>query len=388
MGIINKPEYRGNSLVNLMSSIIIASGGKARYPQLKKLTAKTIQKYNNILLIIIDGMGYDFLKKYGKGSFLESNAKGAITSVFPPTTAASITSIITGTAPQQHAVTSWYMHLKEVGSTVAVLQNSPRFGFVPLDLFDFDMKDIIDTAPFRKKVSYECYNIIPDYFKSSSYNSDSKDERMPYSSYLGFIRQTAKAVRKKTIKKNKKKLIYSYWPKYDSLAHHLGYNSSEAIEHFHELDKSFERISESLKGTDTLMIITSDHGFMNAKEVIFLHQHPKLMECLSQSLVGEPRSPNFYVHVDKKKEFESYMKIFRKKGTLKTRKQMIEEEWYGLYKPHPKLMHRIGDYTFLCGEGIIFRDHLANSEPNFDLGNHGGISRGEIFIPLIIKEIL
>jgi predicted AlkP superfamily pyrophosphatase or phosphodiesterase len=387
MAYVYRPDYKGNSLVNLMSSIIIASGGKAKYAQLKKLKGEQISKYRNILFVIIDGMGYDFLRNYCRYSFLESNCKSSITSVFPPTTASAVTTIMTGLAPQQHAVTSWFMHLKEVGSTVAVLPNIPRFGFVPLDAFDFKKTDFIDAVPFTNSISRDYYSVIPDFFKNSFYNQETDIERMPYSSYLGFIRQTTKAIKKKPIKSNRKKLIYSYWPKYDSLAHNFGYNSPEAIEHFWKLDKSFKRISESMKGTDTLMIITADHGFMNTEQVIFLHDHPKLMECLSQSLTGEPRSPHFYIHVDKKKEFESYMENLGKYGVLKTRKQVIEEGWYGQYKPNPKLMHRIGDYIFLCKKGVIFRDNLANDEPDFDIGNHGGVSREEMLIPLIIKEL-
>ena len=79
------PDYE-KSIVNLMSSITKNYGKKHSYKQLDSLKAKDLKKYKNIVLIVIDGLGYNFLKKQ-KDSFLNKNIKDKISSTFLSTTA-------------------------------------------------------------------------------------------------------------------------------------------------------------------------------------------------------------------------------------------------------------------------------------------------------------
>jgi len=55
-----KPDY-SNSIVNLMSSIMSASGGKSDYKPLKQLPANAL-KAKNIILFVLDGCGDDVVK--------------------------------------------------------------------------------------------------------------------------------------------------------------------------------------------------------------------------------------------------------------------------------------------------------------------------------------
>ncbi|HLD61630.1 MAG TPA: alkaline phosphatase family protein [Patescibacteria group bacterium] len=94
---MNKPNYKNGSIVNLMASIKKAFGGKSAYEPLKNFDISSV--YKNIVLIVIDGLGYEYLIKHGKDSFLYKNLKGKMTSVFPATTASAMTTYSTGLAP-------------------------------------------------------------------------------------------------------------------------------------------------------------------------------------------------------------------------------------------------------------------------------------------------
>ena len=100
---MNKPNYKNGSIVNLMASIKCAFGGKSEYEPLGGFNISANSK--NIVLIILDGLGYDFLNKYGKNSYLSRHLLKKITSVFPAGTASAMTSFATGLAPQQHGLT-------------------------------------------------------------------------------------------------------------------------------------------------------------------------------------------------------------------------------------------------------------------------------------------
>ena len=65
------PNYKNGSIVNLMASLANALGGKSRYNPLKGLNEEDLAG-KSIILIVLDGLGYNFLQKYGKNSFLKN----------------------------------------------------------------------------------------------------------------------------------------------------------------------------------------------------------------------------------------------------------------------------------------------------------------------------
>ena len=57
---IAKPDYTGKSIVNLCSSILSACGVSSPYNPLESDTLDSLPEYDNIVLLIIDGLGYDY----------------------------------------------------------------------------------------------------------------------------------------------------------------------------------------------------------------------------------------------------------------------------------------------------------------------------------------
>ena len=141
------PNYNGGSIVNLMSTILNVYGERSVYEPLKTLNAAALRNSTNIILFVIDGLGYEFLKKHIEGSALAEFPVRKITSVFPSTTATAITTFATGLAPQQHAVTGWFMHLKELGSVVKVLPFTPRQDDLAKGFTDASMKRVFEWEP-------------------------------------------------------------------------------------------------------------------------------------------------------------------------------------------------------------------------------------------------
>ncbi len=63
------PDYQGGGIVNLMASIAGAFGGDPRsYPPLDVLGRGWLRAHRNIVLVVIDGLGYEWLKRAGPGS--------------------------------------------------------------------------------------------------------------------------------------------------------------------------------------------------------------------------------------------------------------------------------------------------------------------------------
>ena len=83
------PDYFGGSLVNLVASIVAARGGKALHPQLRNIETAKLREARNIVLLIIDGLGDNYLMRRGAGGELARRRRAALTSVFPSTTASA-----------------------------------------------------------------------------------------------------------------------------------------------------------------------------------------------------------------------------------------------------------------------------------------------------------
>ncbi len=155
---MNLPNYKNGSIVNLMSSIALALDGKTEYEPLAGLNTEIFSK-KNIVLLIIDGLGYEFLLKHGKGSFLEKHFKQKITSVFPATTASAITTFMTGVAPQQHGLTGWFMYLRELGMVTVILPFVSRAGSIRLSDKGLELRSIFDQESFFEKIKAVSYAV-------------------------------------------------------------------------------------------------------------------------------------------------------------------------------------------------------------------------------------
>jgi len=182
------PNYSGGSIVNLMSSIGGAFGWKSFYSNLDLLSPKEIKKYKNVVLIVVDGLGYEYLRENGNGSFLKENLKGFMTSVFLPTTSCVIPTFLTGEAPQQHAYTGWHMNLKEIGVVAAILPFVPRVGGEVLSKQGVDIRKIFDSKSFYSRIKSKCYSINPESVVNSDFSKYvSKDsKKLSYKGLNGF----------------------------------------------------------------------------------------------------------------------------------------------------------------------------------------------------------
>ena len=78
----------------------------------------------NIVLILFDGMGSKILDRVlDNDSFLIQNKYKDITSVFPTTTTAATTSVLTGLDPVEHGWLGWNMYIKPIDKIITLFLN-------------------------------------------------------------------------------------------------------------------------------------------------------------------------------------------------------------------------------------------------------------------------
>ena len=130
------PDYSGNSIVNLMASIVSGLGpvpsesenGDVIYAPHPLVTPEMLAATRHVVLLVFDGLGYDYLRRRMPGGAIDAGVRDPITSVFPSTTTSAISTLLTADAPQQHGLTGWHMWLREIGMVASPLPFRSRSG--------------------------------------------------------------------------------------------------------------------------------------------------------------------------------------------------------------------------------------------------------------------
>lgn len=373
------PDYGGGSIVNLMSSIERALGGRPDYAQLRILKAEELRNSKNIVLIIIDGLGYNYLLKNAKHSTMAKNLAGCVTTVFPASTASAITTFLTGVAPQQHAVTGWFMNLKEIGAVTATLRFQPRYG---AEAFGRNTgKQILKQKPFAEKIKAKAYMIASKEILQSGYNNILMTKTKPIASnnMADFFKKIAE-----TTNKPGTKYIHAYWADLDKVLHHKGTRHQKTKNHLKRLDDNYRKMLGQI-ASNTTVILTSDHGFLDIKKTVKLSDHKGISDCLSMPLCGDARTKYCYIYARKEREFVLRVKneIGRHCELYKS-SDLLARGAYGIFAENPKLKHRIGDYTIIMKDGYVLKDSVLGEETSQKLAAHSGTSEDEMLVPLVV----
>lgn len=381
------PDYAGRSLVNLMQSVAAACGVlAARYAPLTLALPRALGEPRNLLLLVIDGMGEALLQQAGQGTQLLAHRVGTLTSVFPSTTAAAVTTLLTGFAPAQHGLTGWHMHFTEAGSVLAVLPLTRRVVRPyqcewpalppPEDLFD---------CPGLFGSHYRHSHVVsPEAIVDSVFNRfHTRDAHShAYSGRDALFDCVAEIARGR----GERKYIYAYYDGLDSLSHRVGAYGEAAAAELRELDAGFARLLQRIEGSDTIVLVTADHGFIDSPAVrgLDLAEHPELSSMLAQPLCGEPRAAYCYVKPGHLDAFEDY--VTRRLGhALRCVRSdvLVRAGWFGPGVPNSRLAGRVGTHTLVMRENWTIRDWLEGERRYRQIGVHGGLSKREMQVPLI-----
>ncbi|NIR59597.1 MAG: alkaline phosphatase family protein [Gammaproteobacteria bacterium] len=382
-----KPAYDGGSIVNLMSSIGAGLGDRPRYPPLAALEPREVAEARNVVLIVLDGLGDAYLAAQRPGGALMRHRRERMTTVFPSTTASAITSFMTGLAPQQHAMTGWFVNLREVGAVAAILPFRPRAGGNTFTHAGVDPRRVFDYSPLFERIDRRSWIVTDERIVDSDYSATTSGpaERVAYSDLDECFARVRDLVRAG----KGPRYVYVYWPRLDGLAHELGIAGPEAAAHLRDLDVAFERLVEELRGTDTLVIVAADHGLIDTdpEHIVHLHDHPELDATLALPLCGEPRAAYCYVRSGAGERFEHYVERHLSHCcSLHRGADLIREGYYGRFEPHPRLHERVGDYVLLARERYVIKDRVLGEDAFAQIGVHGGLSADELHVPLIVAH--
>ena len=379
------PDYQGHSLVNLMATL------RERFTDRPGIYAGLatdqldLSDYDQIVLLVIDGLGFQYLQQ--SSSWLKEHCLMNMTSVFPSTTATSITTFLTGVAPQQHGLTGWFTYLSELDEVTTVLPCMPRGSQEMLSARGIDIAKLYDHPIFFDQFSTESHMVSPNWILKTDFNRVHIGRAHPvgYESLDEMCDATAHLLTTGC----KQKYIYAYWPEFDHLSHVHGNGSAQVAQHLATLSTALDRLLKQSRRRRSLILVTADHGFIDTApdRMITVNDHPRMHECLRLPLCGEPRAAFCYVHPEKQEQFCQYVQQdFAEQIKLVKSSDLLEQGVFGLGDPHPDLANRIGDYTLIMKDNFVVKDWLPGEKPFFHYGVHGGVSEQEMLVPLVMLQ--
>ena len=92
------PNYE-KSILNLITSILKKYDVESDYSELNELKEIINKDYNNVVMLILDGMGEHILNNLSNNGYFFNKKIDCVTSVYPSTTTAALTTYYAGKPP-------------------------------------------------------------------------------------------------------------------------------------------------------------------------------------------------------------------------------------------------------------------------------------------------
>ncbi|MFZ1023113.1 MAG: alkaline phosphatase family protein, partial [Thermoplasmata archaeon] len=303
------PAYGGRSIPNVTRSIIDAVGGSpgGNPPLVPPLTADLDPFHGNsaegpVVVLLVDAMGW--------GAFAQQDTRPGsrvphpwqdraqpITTVFPTTTTAALTSLSTATPPGRHGLGGYRQFLPKFGLVADLIRMTPLGIAAPESLVGPGWTPaLVSGAPSIFRRGVRGIALSRDKFAGTGFTRLLYDgaEYVPYSTASDLAHLLAQLLDRP----RPPPVIFVYWDELDTVQHRRG-PLPELIRL--EIDQLARLIGfvrahvRPRRAANTTLLITGDHGQVPATldARIQIERESDIMALLSRPPAGDRRSGFF-----------------------------------------------------------------------------------------------
>lgn len=398
------PYYGAYSIAEIPPTIEAVLGHE---PERARLPfTDEIGRYERVLFFFVDGLGFDHFIDYKPWlPFFDKLAtRGTVyplTSVFPSTTPAALTTFHTGMTPQEHGLPEWAVYFEEFGEVIEPLPFRAHMTGAPDSL-----KDVGGNSAmlFKGQTVYErlaergvaSYVLISEHYADSTYSTTTQcgAHKVPFSTPEDLFNKLVGLLNEDT----GPAYFFLYWNAVDVAEHMHGPKSRE---HIRALDELSHLLTDSLmarlepeKVAKTLFMMSSDHGQTSIlnEDIIYLNEFPELEKSYRVSRLGKPIPPtgaphDVFLHVrdEEVPAMLGHLSVaLAGKAEVLTIEEALTRNLFGLNQVNRSFRERIGNILILPYEGyhVWYRFTPEGRFPH--LGIHGGLSQEEMIVPFAV----
>ena len=323
---------------------------------------------------VIDGLGvHNLAGRAGHARFLSEarSKKDAARTVFPSTTAAALTSLLTGTMPGQHGIVGYRTRVPGTDDVVNQLRGWETDGL---------SRSFQRSQPLSASLGRPFFAVSSSEYEGTGFTAvtlgdaqfhgvDDLEERVGVAADLAA--------------RHPGSLTYLYASDLDAVGHKRGWESDEWVATLERVDAAARSLAAAL-AAGTGVIVTSDHGMIDVprhRHVLLGDDDPLLGGV--HLIGGEPRMLHLYA--DSGSEDEVLARWRAAEGSrswVLSRREVSESGLLGTVDP--AVAKRIGDVIVAPQAGIAYYDdRLVDKGPQRMIGQHGSLTDEERIVPLI-----
>jgi hypothetical protein len=388
------PDYAGGSILNLPASVLAefapldteapASGQPLRH---EILPPHLLDDARVIVMLVVDGLGRSNLRHARQAGLIEwldsADHVATITSVFPSTTVAALTSLQTALPPATHGLAGYTIYLEPQQATVNMITWKASGGMQlasPLP----DPKRFLDVPNIYTRLAAAGVEAVivsnKEFADSALTNIQSPD--VPYIGHRTMAEMAGLLA--KEVARPGRRFIFGYWDGFDTLAHTHGPASDIAMNELYLLDQAVGRgLLRPLAGQgtgDVAVLVVSDHGHaaLRPEKTLPLNGVLSGRAAARPIPTGDRRATG--LPFSDAERLSVVREIAGGEGVVVDVQQALARGLYGPGPQHPDLQSRIGESLLLSTGNGAFVYPQSN---NPTAGGHGSLTSDEMLVPLL-----
>ncbi|MEZ5658900.1 MAG: alkaline phosphatase family protein [Burkholderiaceae bacterium] len=342
-----------------------------------------LRSASNVVLILLDGAGRAAIERHVGSGVIAAGRRALLDSVFPSSTAPAITSLVSGLAPTVHGNSGWFLWSETHGRVLRSLPMDWRASHgEPVSDWRWSWQGWFGS-PGLDSVAIQPVEIHDSAFSRHAFAGA---RLLGYRDLDDFVLQTVTAARER---ERGRRLIYAYAPHFDACCHDHGWQSDAAGACLRALDRAVDDVLAGLEGSDTVVLVTADHGFCDvAPERQFdIAQFPGLADHLRAPLTGEPRVAFCHLKPGHEADFIALAtRELRDIADVHRSRDLLTAGWFGM-PAQARMAGAFGDVCLLMRECTAIGDRLPGERAHRMVGMHGGYSAEEMEIALAVYDL-
>lgn len=365
-------------------------------------------EYDAVVLFLIDGFGWRFFERFQDAPFIQRIAKHGniekLTSQFPSTTAAHLTTIHTGLPVGISGVYEWYIYDPQLDQIIAPLLFS-YFGTLERDTLK--PSSVQPAAIYPQGIFYPALKkmgVEPYVFGMAEYTPSTFSSVVMEGTEQRSFRTLSEALINLGLlleKQTKPTFVHLYFDKIDAIAHRYGPNSPQADAEIETFLMIMEHYMERVFGgrKKVLFLMTADHGQVEVdpQTTIYLNTDPSFAGVerfikrnrAGQLLVPAGSARDMFLHVgdellEEAQEFLS-TRMEGKADVIRVN-SLVENGYFGP-EISSRFRERVGNLVILPYRYESVWWYEKNRFEQRFYGHHGGLTPQEMETILYSYEV-
>ena len=404
-----KPRYNSHCFADLPATITYLLTGQGQPALAPEVLGRFKKRYDTVIFFFIDGFGWRFYEQFKAHPALALLAANGhvsqLTSQFPSTTAAHVTTIHTGLPVGQNGVHEWFYYEPQLDELIAPLLFSFAGTYKRETLRSTNVTAASLYPPTTLYQQLAAHSIQSTILQHRDYTPSTYSDYIFRGATVQPYRTLTEALvnlRLRLARQQSPSYYFLYFDQIDTIGHNDGPSSphfaAEVDSFLTILDRQFlQPLDGQLK--NTLLMLTADHGQVEVDPAttIYLNLRSKfngLQKFLKSNHKGDLLVPAgsardlfLYIHDD---QIEAAQTFFanRLEGQADVVKvaDLITQGYFGPLPLSPAFLARVGNLVILpyAGESVWWYE--ADKYEQRFFGHHGGLTPQEMEIPLIFFD--